>query len=101
MIDKDRASSLVARALGADRFVILTEVPAVYANFGTDARQELRELSVEQAEALVSELAAGSMRPKVEASVEFVRATGHDALITSPAALGAALEGRTGTRITP
>ena len=101
VIDKDRASSLLARALGADRFVILTEVPAVYAGFGTDAQQELRELSADEAEALVPELAAGSMRPKVEASVEFVRATGHDALITSPAALGAALEGRTGTRITP
>ena len=99
VIDKDRASSLLARALGADHFVILTEVPAVYAGFGTDAQEELRELTPEQAEALVPELAAGSMRPKVEASVDFVRATGHDALITSPAALGDALEGRTGTRI--
>ena len=99
VIDKDRASSLLARALGADRFVILTEVPAVYANFGTDQQQELRELSVDDAGALLPELAAGSMRPKVEASVEFVRATGHEALITSPAALGDALEGRTGTRI--
>jgi len=101
VIDKDRASSLLARALGADRFVILTEVPAVYANFGTDQQQELRELSVDDAGALLPELAAGSMRPKVEASVEFVRATGREALITSPAALGAALEGRTGTRVTP
>jgi carbamate kinase len=101
VIDKDRASSLLARALGADRFVILTEVPAVYASFGTDQQQELRELSVDDAGALLPELAAGSMRPKVEASVEFVRATGREALITSPAALGDALEGRTGTRVTP
>ena len=101
VIDKDRASSLLARALGADRFVILTEVPAVYANFGTDQQQELRELSVDDAGTLLPELAAGSMRPKVEASVEFVRATGREALITSPAALGDALEGRTGTRVTP
>jgi len=99
VIDKDRASSLLARELGADRLVILTEVPAVYAGFGTDAQEELRELSVDDAEALVPELAAGSMRPKVEASVEFVRATGHEALITSPAALGDALAGSTGTRI--
>jgi carbamate kinase len=99
VIDKDRASSLLARALGADRLVILTEVPAVYAGFGTDAQEELRELSVEQAEALLPGLAAGSMRPKVEASVEFVRATGREALITSPDALGDALAGRTGTRI--
>ncbi len=99
VIDKDRASSLLARALGADRFVILTEVPAVYADFGSDRQRELRELTVEQAEALAPELAAGSMRPKVEAAAEFVRATGHAALITSPAAVGEAIEGRAGTVI--
>jgi carbamate kinase len=101
VIDKDRASSLLARDLGADRLVILTEVPAVYSGFGTDGQKELRELSADDAEALVSGLAAGSMRPKVEASVEFVRATGHQALITSPAALGEALAGRSGTLIRP
>jgi carbamate kinase len=99
VIDKDRASSLLARGLDADRLVILTEVPAVYSGFGTDRQEELRELSARDAAALVPELAAGSMRPKVEASVEFVRATGREALITSPAALGDALEGRSGTRI--
>ena len=99
VIDKDRASSLLARELGADRLVILTEVDAVFRGFGTDKQQELRELSVDEADALLPELAAGSMRPKVEASVEFARATGHAALITSPAALGEAIEGRAGTRI--
>jgi len=99
VIDKDRASSLLARELGADRLVILTEVDAVFRGFGTEKQQELHELSVDEAEGLVPELAAGSMRPKVEASVEFVRATGHAALITSPAALGEAIEGRAGTRI--
>ena len=99
VIDKDRASSLLARELGADRLVILTEVDAVSRDFGGAKQKELRELSADEAEALVPELAAGSMRPKVEASVEFVRATGHAALITSPAALGEAIEGRAGTRI--
>jgi carbamate kinase len=99
VIDKDRASSLLARSLDADRLVILTEVPAVYSGFGTNLQEEVRELSASEAAALVPELAAGSMRPKVEASVEFVRATGREALITSPAALGEALEGRSGTRI--
>jgi len=99
VIDKDRASSLLARDLGADRLVILTEVDAVSRDFGGAKQEELRKLSVDEAEALVPELAAGSMRPKVEASVEFVRSTGHEALITSPAALGEALEGRAGTRI--
>jgi carbamate kinase len=99
VIDKDRASSLLARELGADRLVILTEVDAVSSDFGTDRQKELRELSVDEAEALVPELAAGSMRPKVEASVEFVRSTGHAALITSPAAVGEAIAGRAGTLI--
>ena len=76
MIDKDRASALLARELGADRLVILTEVPAVYSGFGTERQEELRELSADEAEALLPELAAGSMRPKLEASVDFVRATG-------------------------
>ena len=101
VIDKDRTSSLLARELGADRLVILTEVDAVFRGFGSDSREELRELSVDEAEALAPELASGSMRPKVESSIEFVRATGHEALITSPAALGKALEGRAGTRIHP
>ena len=101
VIDKDWASSLLARELGADRLVILTEVPAVYRSFGTDAQAELRDLGSDEAAKLVPELAAGSMRPKVEAALEFARATGHEALITSAAALSEALEGLAGTRITP
>jgi carbamate kinase len=101
VIDKDRASALLARSLDADRLVILTEVPAVYSGFGTADQRELRELPLDEAEALIPELAAGSMRPKVEASVDFARATGREALITSPAALGDALEGRSGTFVRP
>src|SRR5439155_25677542 len=92
VIDKDRASSLLARGCDADRLVILTAVPAVYRDFGTDSQQELRELGVEEAGALCPVLAAGSMRPKFEAAIEFVRSTGHEALITAPAAFDAALE---------
>ena len=57
------------------------------------------ELDAGAAEALLPELAAGSIGPKVEASVAFTRATGNEALITSAAALAEALEGRAGTRI--
>ena len=99
VIDKDRASSLLARELDADRLVILTEVPAVYRSFGSDQQEELRELDADGAEALLPELAAGSMRPKVEASLEFARATGHETLITSPDSLAAAMRGEAGTRI--
>src|SRR5207249_12095118 len=61
VIDKDRASALLARELDADRLVILTDVPAVYRNFGSAGQEELRDLGVDDAEALLPELAAGSI----------------------------------------
>ena len=100
VIDKDRASALLARELRAERFVILTDVPAVLRNYGTDEAEEVRALTPREAEDLLGELAEGSMRPKVEAALAFVRATGGEALITSPAALQEALAGRAGTRFT-
>ena len=99
VIDKDRASALLASALGAERLLILTAVPAVYAQFGTPEQEELRRLSVAGAERLLGHLPEGSMRPKVEAAAAFVRATGGEALITSAEALAEALDGRAGTRI--
>jgi carbamate kinase len=101
VIDKDRASALLAIALGAERLVILTDVDAVYAGWGTDAREELPELDAEAARALLPELAAGSIGPKVEASLAFAAASGCEALITSAASLGEALAGRAGTRVKP
>jgi carbamate kinase len=100
VIDKDRASALLARRLGAERLLILTEVPAVFRAFGTPQQEELRELSLSDAVALLPELAAGSMRPKVEAAVELARAGG-ETLITSTEALARALEGHAGTRVHP
>jgi carbamate kinase len=94
VIDKDRASALLAMQLGADGLVILTDVPAVYRDYGTAEQEALRELSVEQAEKLLPELAQGSMAPKVEAAIAFARATRNEALITSADALPG------GTRIT-
>jgi carbamate kinase len=98
VIDKDRASALLATRLGAQRLVILTEVAAVYRRYRKSNQEEIRELSVEEAEALIPELAEGSMRPKLEAAVAFARAGG-ETLITSFEALADALEGRAGTRI--
>jgi carbamate kinase len=99
VIDKDRASALLATALGARRLLILTAVPAVYERFGTPDQAELRELSPAGAGRLLRDLPEGSMRPKVEAAAAFVRATGGEVLITSVGALGETLEGRAGTRI--
>ena len=95
VIDKDRASSLLARGLNARRLLILTEVPAVYRNFGEADQAELRELSAAEAQALLPELAEGSMRPKVESALAFDGET----LITNFDALDAALAGEGGTRI--
>lgn len=96
VIDKDRASALLARGLGADRLLILTEVPAVYRNFGKSNQEEMRQLSSSDAERLLPELAEGSMRPKIESALSF----GGETLITNFDALADALAGRAGTRIT-
>jgi carbamate kinase len=99
VIDKDRASALLATELPAERLLILTAVPAVYQRFGKPDQTELRELSPAGADRLLRDLAEGSMRPKVEAAAAFARATGGEVLITSAEALEAALDGRAGTRI--
>ena len=98
VIDKDRASAVLAAALGASRLVILTDVSAVKRDFGTDREEDVRELPAEEAEALLPDLAEGSMRPKVEAAVAMARAGG-EALITSLDGLEDALAGRAGTRV--
>jgi carbamate kinase len=95
VIDKDRASALLARGLDAERLVILTEVPAVYRNFGGADQEELRTLSATEATELLPTLPEGSMRPKVEAALAF----GRETLVTNFAALESALAGRGGTRI--
>jgi carbamate kinase len=95
VIDKDRASALLARGLGAERLLVLTEVPAVYRDFGEPGQEEIRTLSAGEAEALLPELAEGSMRPKVEAALAF----GGETLITNFDALESALAGDGGTRI--
>ncbi|HSC73889.1 MAG TPA: carbamate kinase [Gaiellaceae bacterium] len=91
VIDKDRASALLARGLGAERLIILTEVPAVYRNFGEPDQEGLPKLSRDDAEELLPELAEGSMRPKVEAALAF----GGETLITN----FEGLESGGGTRI--
>jgi carbamate kinase len=98
VIDKDHASSLLAVALGAERLVILTQVPAVYEDFEEGRARPLAELSPGRDLRLVENLPAGSMRPKVEAAFRFVAETGGEALITSAEALE---RGEAGTRIVP
>jgi carbamate kinase len=98
VIDKDRASALLAERLDAERLVILTEVPCVYRRYRKSNQEPIRELSAAEAEELLPELPEGSMRPKLEAAVAFARAGG-ETLITSASALAEALEGTSGTTI--
>jgi carbamate kinase len=97
VIDKDRASALLARELEAERLIILTEVPAVYRSFGNEDQEEIRELFRNEAEALLPQLSEGSMRPKIESALGFAGET----LITSFDALADALAGTAGTRVRP
>jgi len=98
VIDKDRASALLAERLGAERLVILTEVPCVYRRYRKSNQEPVRELTATEAEELLPELPEGSMRPKLEAAAAFARAGG-ETLITSSTALAEALAGRNGTTI--
>ena len=102
VIDKDRASSLLARELRADRLIILTAVDQVCVNFGTPEQRALDEMSLADCTRYIAEgqFAPGSMLPKVEACMDFVANThGGRALITSLSRASAALEGKTGTVI--
>jgi carbamate kinase len=98
VIDKDRASALLAVGVGADRLVILTEVAAVKRDFGKPTEAEVRELSLAEAEELAPELPEGSMRPKLEAAAAMARAGG-ETTINALDRVEDALAGRAGTRI--
>lgn len=101
VIDKDRASALLAAELKADELIILTGVEKVSLNFGKPDQKDLSELTLEEAEDYMNKghFAKGSMLPKIEACMDFVKMSGKPALITDLEKLADALEGKTGTKI--
>jgi carbamate kinase len=101
VVDKDRTAAVLAMRLAADTLMSLTDVDAVYEEWGNPRQRALRALSLGQAEALLAGvgLGAGSMRPKVEAAVAFVRGGGRRAVIAHLGEGAAALRGETGTTI--
>ncbi len=104
VIDKDLGSSLLARNLGAELFVISTSVEQVALRFGTPEQEWISELTASKARDYLAEgihFAKGSMAPKIDAAVRFVETTGGAAVITDPANVERALKGETGTRIVP
>lgn len=101
VIDKDWASALLAREIGAARLVILTAVDHVKINFGQPNEQDLKELTVKEAKQYLAagQFPPGSMGPKIEAAISFLERGGQEVIITSIEKVKPALSGKTGTRI--
>ena len=104
VIDKDFASSLLARQIGADLLLISTAVEKVALNFGKPDEKVIDKMTLSEAKAYLAEgthFAKGSMAPKIQAIIWFLEAGGKQALITDPENIGRALKGETGTWILP
>ncbi len=103
VIDKDYASSLLAQEIDADLLVISTGVPYVSLDFGTPQEKPLREVSARMMKEYLSQnhFGKGSMEPKIIAGLQFTECTKKPTIITSPENIEKALEGKTGTKITP
>jgi carbamate kinase len=101
VIDKDLATSLLARELKADLLIISTAIEKVCLNFRKPDQKDIDRMTLAEAKRYLAEghFAPGSMKPKIEAIVEFLEAGGTQALVTDPQHLVPALEGRTGTWI--
>lgn len=101
VIDKDRASSVLAKDLNAELFLISTDVENVYINFNTPEQKSLGTITIAEAKNYLAEghFAKGSMAPKIEAACQFIENGGKKAIITCPECIGKALNGETGTHI--
>lgn len=103
VIDKDRASALMAEEIDADIFLILTDIEYAFTGFGDDkTKNKLTHVTVAEGEELLKkgEFGKGSMEPKVQSCINFVKRTGKEAIITSLDKVAEAIEGKTGTRFT-
>lgn len=101
VIDKDLASVKLAEEVGVDTFIIATDVKGVFLNYGAPDQKFLRRMTLRQAEQYTAQgqFPAGSMLPKIEAAVEFIKNHGKRAVITSLETISGAAEGRAGTEI--
>ncbi len=103
VIDKDRASDLLGRLVGADTLMIVTQIERVFVRFGQPDAEALDVLPASRARALLEagEFPAGSMGPKIESALGFLDSGGREVIITDPASILAAVAGQAGTRIVP
>jgi len=98
VIDKDLASAVLATQIDADELIILTDIPNAYLNFQKEDEVALESITLEEAEEYIKkgEFAAGSMGPKMEAAVYFIKKGGNKSVITEAGSLSNA---NSGTRI--
>jgi carbamate kinase len=104
VIDKDYASSLLARSIDADVFLISTSVDKVALNYGKPDQQWLDRITVSEARRYLAEgrhFGRGSMAPKIEAIIRYMEAGGKHAIITTPENISRALRGEAGTHVVP
>ena len=101
VIDKDLGSSLLARQLGAATFIISTSIDAVYLNFGKENQKSINRATISEIKRYLAEghFKPGSMKPKIEAIIQFLEGGGKKAIITSPENLLKAVKGEAGTTI--
>ena len=103
VIDKDRASAVLARDIQAELLLILTGVEKVALNFGTLLQKELEQITLAEAKKYLAEghFPAGSMGPKIEAAISFLEAGGKEVIITSIEKAHDSVLGKAGTKIAP
>ncbi|MFN3270190.1 MAG: carbamate kinase, partial [Candidatus Kapaibacteriota bacterium] len=101
VIDKDRSSALLASKLGVDLFLISTATDYVYLDFKKTTRKPLTKMTSDEAEKYLAEghFPAGSMGPKIESAIRYLRNGGKQVLITSYEFIEDGLEGKAGTQI--
>ncbi len=102
VIDKDRAGCILAENSFSDLFLILTDVENAMINYGTDKEKKIKKASISDMEEYIKQgqFGNGSMRPKVESAVKFVKDTGNKSVITSIEKVVDAADGKAGTIIT-
>lgn len=103
VIDKDRASALLASSLGVDLFAISTDIDCVYLDYKKANQRPLRRVTVSELEEHYTggQFPPGNMGPKIESALRFLKAGGKSVVITSYEHLAEAIEGKTGTVIVP
>lgn len=101
VIDKDYCASLIARVINAKILLIVTSVPCVYRNFGKKNQKAINKINTNEAQKLIddAEFAEGSMKPKMEAAINFIKHGGQKAIICGLENAKEAVKGKSGTEI--